>query len=174
MGIWSDSYLQRRFLGSKFILHYFVGETAKKNTYVNWSNGFTFVLPKTYIRFSPSFSYSYDRRHGYYRSAEGNRLLGREGLDSIIVANDCGEDFLNLLSTQDIGRTHKWGTSGNADTRISLKALHMNTLGLQARYKYSHERGYDMQHYKLLAAGGTADMRNRYDNRPGVAICMES
>lgn len=83
----------------------------KKNTYVNWSNGFTFVLPKTYIRFSPSFSYSYDRRHGYYRSAEGNRLLGREGLDSIIVANDCGEDFLNLLSTQDIGRTHKWGTS---------------------------------------------------------------
>lgn len=139
----------------------------KKNTYVNWSNGFTFVLPKTYIRFSPSFSYSYDRRHGYYRSAEGNRLLGREGLDSIIVANDCGEDFLNLLSTQDIGRTHKWGTSGNADTRISLKALHMNTLGLQACYKYSHERGYDMQHYKLLAAGGTADMRNRYDNRPG-------
>lgn len=138
-----------------------------KNTYVNWSNGFTFALPKTYIRFSPSFSYSYDRRHGYYRSAEGNRLLGREGLDSIIIANACGEDFLNLLSTQDIGRTHKWGTSGNADTRISLKALHMNTLGLQARYKYSHERGYDMQHYNLLAAGGTADMRNRYDNRPG-------
>ena len=138
-----------------------------KNTYVNWSNGFTFALPKTYIRFSPSFSYSYDRRHGYYRSAEGNRLLGREGLDSIIVANDCGEDFLNLLSTQDLGRTHKWSTSGNADTRISLKALHMNTLGLQAHYKYSHERGYDMQHYKLLAAGGTADKRNRYDNRPG-------
>lgn len=138
-----------------------------KNTYVNWSNGFTFALPKTYIRFSPSFSYSYDRRHGYYRSAEGNRLLGREGLDSIIIANDCGEDFLNLLSTQDIGRTHKWSTSGNADTRISLKSLHMNTLGLQAHYKYSHERGYDMQHYKLLAAGGTADMRNRYDNRPG-------
>lgn len=70
-----------------------------KNTYVNWSNGFTFALPKTYIRFSPSFSYSYDRRHGYYRSAEGNRLLGREGLDSIIIANACGEDFLNLLST---------------------------------------------------------------------------
>lgn len=138
-----------------------------KNTYVNWSNGFTFALPKTYIRFSPSFSYSYDRRHGYYHSAEGNRLLGREGLDSIIIANACGEDFLNLLFTQDIGRTHKWGTSGNADTRISLKALHMNTLGLQAHYKYSHERGYDMQHYKLLAAGGTADMRNRYDNRPG-------
>lgn len=138
-----------------------------KSTYVNWNNGFTFALPKTYIRFSPSFSYSYDRRHGYYHSAEGNRLLGREGLDSIIIANACGEDFLNLLSTQDIGRTHKWGTSGNADTRISLKALHMNTLGLQARYKYSHERGYDMQHYKLLAAGGTADMRNRYDNRPG-------
>lgn len=138
-----------------------------KNTYVNWSNGFTFALPKTYIRFSPSFSYSYDRRHGYYRSAEGNRLLGREGLDSIIIANACGEDFLNLLSTQDLGRTHKWSTSGNADTRISLKSLHMNTLGLQAHYKYSHERGYDMQHYKLLAAGGTADMRNRYDNRPG-------
>ena len=52
-----------------------------KNTYVNWNNGFTFALPKTYIRFSPSFSYSYDRRHGYYRSAEGDRLLGREGLD---------------------------------------------------------------------------------------------
>lgn len=138
-----------------------------KNTYVNWSNGFTFALPKTYIRFSPSFSYSYDRRHGYYRSAEGNRLLGREGLDSIIIVNACGEDFLNLLSTQDLGRTHKWSTSGNADTRISLKSLHMNTLGLQAHYKYSHERGYDMQHYKLLAAGGTADMRNRYDNRPG-------
>lgn len=100
-----------------------------KNTYVNWSNGFTFALPKTYIRFSPSFSYSYDRRHGYYRSAEGNRLLGREGLDSIIIANACGEDFLNLLSTQDLGRTHKWSTSGNADTRISLKSLHMNTLG---------------------------------------------
>ena len=138
-----------------------------KNTYVNWSNGFTFALPKTYIRFSPSFSYSYDRKHGHYRSAEGNRLLGREGLDSIILANDCGEDFLNLLSTQELGRTHKWSTSGNADTRISLKALHMNTLGLQAHYKYSHERGYDMQHYKLLAAGGTADKRNRYDNRPG-------
>lgn len=115
-----------------------------KNTYVNWNNGFTFALPKTYIRFSPSFSYSYDRRHGYYRSAEGNRLLGREGLDSIIIANACGEDFLNLLSTQDLGRTHKWSTSGNADTRISLKSLHMNTLGLQAHYKYSHERGYDM------------------------------
>lgn len=138
-----------------------------KNTYVNWSNGFTFALPKTYIRFSPSFSYSYDRRHGYYRSAEGNRLLGREGLDSIIIANDCGEDFLNLLSTQELGRTHKWSTSGNADTRISLKDLHMNTLGLQAHYEYSHERGYDMQHYKLLAAGGTADKRNRYDNLPG-------
>ena len=35
-----------------------------KNTYVNWSNGFTFALPKTYIRFSPSFSYSYDRGMG--------------------------------------------------------------------------------------------------------------
>lgn len=138
-----------------------------KNTYVNWNNGLTFILPKTYIRFSPNFSYSYDRRRGHYRSAEGNRLLGREGLDSIIVANDCGEDFLNLLSTQDLGRTHKWGTSGNADTRISLKTLHMNPLGLQARYKYNHERGYDMQHYKLLTADGTADKRNRYDNRPG-------
>ena len=138
-----------------------------KNTYVNWSNGFIFALPKIYIRFSPSFSYSYDRKHWHYRSAEGNRLLGREGLDSIIVANDCGEDFLNLLSTQNLGRTHKWGTSGNADTRISLKDLHMNTLGLQAHYEYNHEREYDMQHYKLLTADGTANKRNRYDNRPG-------
>lgn len=137
-----------------------------KNTYVNWNNGFTFILPKTYIRFSPNFSYYYDRKHGYYRSAEGNRLLGREGLDSIITANSCGEDFLNLLSTQELGRTHKWSTSGNADTRISLKALHMNPLGLQAHYKYNHERGYDMQHYNLLTADGSADKRNRYDSRP--------
>lgn len=138
-----------------------------KNTYVNWNNTLIFFLPKTYIRFSPSFSYSYGRKHGRYRSAEGNRLLGREGLDSIIISGDCGEDFLHLLAIQDLGRTHQWSASGNADTEISLKALHLNPLGLQAHYKYSHERGYDMQHYKLLTADGTADKRNRYDNRPG-------
>ena len=145
-----------------------------KNTYVNWSNGFTFALPKTYIRFSPSFSYSYDRRHGYYRSAEGNRLLGREGLDSIIVANDCGEDFLNLLSTQDLGRTHKWSTSGNADTRISLKALHMNTLGLQAHYKYSHEGAMICSTTSSLlpAEPPISAIVTTIDRR--VAICMES
>lgn len=145
-----------------------------KNAYVNWSNGFTFALPKTYIRFSPSFSYSYDRRHGYYRSAEGNRLLGREGLDSIIIANACGEDFLNLLSTQDIGRTHKWGTSGNAETRISLKALHMNTLGLQARYKkvMSGAMTCSTTSSLLPAEPPISAIVTTIDR--GVAICLES
>lgn len=138
-----------------------------KNTYVNWNNGFVFIFPKIYVRFSPSFSYAYARKHGRYLSAEGNRLLGREGLDSIIVTNDCGENFLHLLATRNLGRTHQWSASGNADTEISLKALHMNSLGLQAYYKYNHERGHDMQHYQLLTANGTADKRNRYDNRPG-------
>lgn len=138
-----------------------------KNTYINWNNGFTFILPKTYIRFSPSFSYSYNRKRGQLRSAEGNRLLGYEGLDSIIATGDCGEDFLHLLATQDLGRSHQWSTSGNADTKISLKALHMNPLSLQAHYNYNHEWGYDMQHYKLLATDGSSDKRNRYDNRPG-------
>lgn len=137
-----------------------------KNIYVTWNNGFTFILPATFIRFSPGFSYSYDRKHGHYRSAEGNKLLDREGLDSIITTNKCGEDFLNLLFTENHGGTHNWGTSGVADTKISLKTFHMNTLGLQMRYKYNHERGYDMQHYTLLTADGTADKRNRYDNRP--------
>lgn len=138
-----------------------------KNTYINWNNGFTFILPKTYIRFSPSFSYSYNRKRGWHRSAEGNRLLGYEGLDSVITTGDCGEDFLHLLTTQNLGRTHQWSASGNADTKISLKSLHMNPLSLQVHYKYKHERGYDMQHYKLLIADGTTDKRNRYDNRPG-------
>lgn len=144
-----------------------------KNTYVNWNNGLIFILPKTYIRFSPYLSYSYDRKHGLYRSAEGNRLLGREGLDSVIIGNDCGNDFLNLLSTQDLGRTHKWSTGGDMDTRISLKALHMNPLGLRATYKYNHERGYDMQHYKLLTADKAVDKRNRYDSRPGNSYHYE-
>lgn len=142
-------------------------EQQNKNTYINWNNGFTFLFPKTYVRFSPSFSYSYNRKRGRLRSAEGNRLLGYEGLDSTITTGDCGEDFLHLLTTQDLSRTHQWSVNGNADTRISLKSLHLNPLGLQAHYKYNHERGYDMQHYKLLTADGTADKRNRYDNRPG-------
>lgn len=137
-----------------------------KNIYTRWSNGFTFIFPKTYIRFSPGFAYSYGRKHSRYLSAEGKRLLGREGLDSIITANNCGEDFINLLSTQNLGRTHRWSTNGDADTDISLKSLHMNTLGLRVLYNYNHERGYDMQHYRLLTADGTSDKRNRYDNRP--------
>lgn len=137
-----------------------------KNTYINWNNGFTFIMPTAYILFSPGVSYSYERKHGWYHSAEGNRLLGREGLDSVIITNDCGEDFLNLLTTRDLGRTHKWRTDGDIYTSISLKALHMNTLTLMATYTYNHERGDDMQHYKLLIADGTADNRNRYDNRP--------
>ncbi len=142
-------------------------EQRDKNFYVNWNNTFAFLLPKTYVRYSPAFSYSYLRQRGLYHSAEGNRLLGREGLDSILTAGDCGEDFLHLLATQDLGRTRKWRTSGNADTQISLKALQLNTLSLQAYYEYSRERGYDMQHYSLLTADETADRRNRYDNRPG-------
>lgn len=138
-----------------------------KNTYVNWNNNFTFILPKTYIRFSPKLSYSYGRKRGQYRSAEGNRLLGREGLDSVIIAGDCGEDFLNLLINQDLGYTHKWDMSGDINSTISLKTLRMNPLRLTAYYEYSHEWGSDMQHYKQLTADGITDKRNRYDNRPG-------
>ena len=78
-------------------------QRRNKSTYINWSNAFILALPKTFIHFMPIFSYSYDRRNGYNRSAEGSRLLGREGLDSIITANNCGEDFLNLLATQNLG-----------------------------------------------------------------------
>lgn len=137
-----------------------------KNTSVNWDNGFIFIFPKIYVRFSPAFSYAYGRKNDQNHSAQGNRLLGHEGLDSIITTNDCGKDFLHLLDTQNRSRTHQWGASGNADTQIGLKALHMNPLGLQAHYTYNHEWGYDMQHYKLLTANGSADKRNRYDNRP--------
>ena len=142
-------------------------EQRDKNVYVNWNNSFVFILPKTYVRYSPNFSYSNFRQYGLHHSAEGNRLLGREGLDSILTAGDCGKDFLHLLTTQDLGRTRKWRTSGKADTEISLKTLHMNTLSLQAYYEYSHEQGYDMQHYSLFTTDETADRRNRYDNRPG-------
>lgn len=141
-------------------------EQLNKNVYVHWKNSFTFILPKTYVRFSPTFSYSYERKRGLYRSAEGRQLLGREGLDSVIVANDCGKDFLSLLATHDLGKTRKWGTGGDINTTISLKTLHMNPLSLRAIYNYSYERGHDAQHYKLLTADGTADKRNRYDNRP--------
>ncbi len=137
-----------------------------KNIYTWWNNSFTFVLPKTYIRFSPGFSYSYRRKRGRYLSAEGKRLLGREGLDSVIIVNNCNKDFLNLLSTQDLVRTRQWGATGNGNTTIGLKALHMNTLNLIFLYNYSHERGYDMQHYRLLTSDGASDRRNRYDNRP--------
>ena len=141
-------------------------QRRNKSTYINWSNAFILALPKTFIHFMPIFSYSYDRRNGYNRSAEGSRLLGREGLDSIITANNCGEDFLNLLATQNLGRTHKWTANGGLNTTISLKDWHMNSLRLIVTYKYNHERGNDMQHYKLLTADGSTDKRNRYDSRP--------
>lgn len=152
--------------GTDFVYTTAYREQLNKNVYANWNNGFIFVLPKTYVRFSPSLTYSYDRHHGRHRSAEGNRLLGREGLDSVIIAGDCGDDFLNLLNTQDVGRTHKWSTGGDMITSISLKSLHMNPINLSAGYNYRHEWGYDMQHYKLLTANNAADKRNRYDNRP--------
>lgn len=153
--------------GTDFVYTAASKQQRDKNVYVNWNNGFTFIFPKTYIRFSPNFFYSYRRQDGRYLSAEGKRLLGREGLDSVIIAGSCGEDFLNLLTTQDLGRTRKWGTSGNMDTQLSLKKWHMNTLQLSAYYEYKHERGYDMQHYNLLTADGAPDKRNRYDSRPG-------
>lgn len=144
-----------------------------KSTYVNWDNTLIFFLPKTYIRFSPRFSYSYERKHGQYLSAEGKRLLGREGLDSVIIASACGEDFLHLLTTQSLGRMHKWGTGGNMDTSIGLKALRMNSLTLSGKYDYNHEWGYDMQHYILLTANDISDKRNRYNNRPGSSYSYQ-
>lgn len=153
--------------GTDFVYTAASKQQQDKTVYVNWNHGFIFIFPKTYLRFSPNFFYSYRRQDGRYLSAEGKRLLGREGLDSVIIAGSCGEDFLNLLTTQDLGRTRKWGTSGNMDTQLSLKKWHMNTLQLSAYYEYKHERGYDMQHYNLLTADGAPDKRNRYDSRPG-------
>ena len=141
-------------------------EQRNKNTYANWDNLCIFIFPKFYIRYIPKLSYSYGRTDGNYLSAEGNRLLGHQGLDSIFMTSNCGKDFLNLLATQELGRTHKWSTNGNMDTDISLKAWNLNHLNLSLFYEYNHERGYDMQHYNLLTANQTADKRNRYDNRP--------
>lgn len=141
-------------------------EQRNKNTYANWDNQFLFVLPKSFIRFIPKLSYSYGRKNGSYLSAEGNRLLGRQGLDSIFMTNNCGKDFLNLLTTQDRSRTHKWSTNGHMKTVINLEEWNLNYLSLILFYKYDHERGHDMQHYNLLTANQTADKRNRYDNRP--------
>lgn len=138
-----------------------------KTNYANWDNNFTFILPKTYLRFSPSASYTRRRKHGQYLSAEGKRLLGRDGLDSVITAASCCGDFLNLLMTQDLGRTREWKTDGHLDTAIGLKALHLNPLDILAWYEYKHERGYDLQHYRLLTSNAISDKRNRYDNRPG-------
>ena len=137
-----------------------------RNIFVNWNNGFTFVLPKSYIRFSPQFHYSYDRNQGEYHSAEGSKLFGREGLDSVITTGDRSGELINLLATQDLGRTHKWGTSGDLSTTVSLKALRMNPLDLRVIYKYNQEWGNDMQHYILLTANDAADKRNHYNNRP--------
>jgi hypothetical protein len=137
-----------------------------KNKYVKWDNGFTFVLPKTFLRFSPGISYSYGKNDGRYLSAEGNRLLGNQGLDSVITTNNCGEDFVNLLTSQNIGKTHKWSTNGDVNTTLGLQALHMNPLSLRFLYKYSHESSFDMQHYQLLTADDATDKRNRYDNSP--------
>ena len=141
-------------------------EQRSKTVYVNWENDLIFFLPNAYVRYMPDLHYSYTRTHGLSRSAEGNRLLGREGLDSVITTGECGEDFLNLLATQELGRTRQWRTSGNVSTEISLKAWHMNTLSLGAYYEFIRERGYDMQHYSLLTADEAAGRRNRYDNRP--------
>ncbi|WP_199666214.1 hypothetical protein, partial [Bacteroides sp. OF04-15BH] len=141
-------------------------EQRNKNTYANWDNLCIFIFPKFYIRYIPKLSYSYGRTDGNYLSAEGNRLLGRQGLDSIFMTNNCGKDFLNLLATQDRNRTHKWSTNGHMDTDINLKAWNLNYFNLSLFYEYNHERGYDMQHYNLLTANQTADKRNRYDNRP--------
>lgn len=43
-------------------------------------------------------------------------MLGCEGLDSVIIAGSCGEDFLKLLTTRDIGRTVLW-QSGEDSSR---------------------------------------------------------
>lgn len=141
-------------------------ERRNKRTYANWDNSFIFILAKTYLRFSPGVSYSYARNRGTHLSALGKSQPGRAGLDSVILKGSCGDGYLNLLTVLDLGRTRKWGTSGDFDTSIKLEALHMNPLSLRFRYKYNHESGCDMQHYSLLTADGRGDRRNRYDNRP--------